>query len=111
MSAAPLCRLDDIEDGGSARLRAEIAGAATTLVAVRRGRRVYLYENVCPHIGVPLDFTPGQFLNLERDLIQCAMHGALFRIEDGHCVQGPCIGKHLTPVASEVREGAVYLSR
>lgn len=110
MTTGPLCQLDDIEDGGSIGLVAEVEGLRTSLIVVRQGAAVFIYINTCPHIGAPLDFTPGQFLNLERDLIQCAMHGALFRIADGHCVQGPCTGQHLTPVASEVREGQVWLS-
>lgn len=109
MNAAPLCQLDDIEDGGSAALIGELEGIRTSLIAVRQGDEVFLYVNSCPHIHAPLDFQPGRFLNLERDLIQCAMHGALFRIYDGFCVQGPCAGKHLTPVASEVRKGSVFL--
>lgn len=107
--STPLCQLVDIEDGGSTGLVAQIDGVPTSLIVVRQGDLVFIYINICPHIGAPLDFEPGRFLNLERDLIQCAMHGALFRIEDGHCIQGPCAGKHLTPIASEVREGAVWL--
>lgn len=109
MTDVRLCPLDDLEDGGSAARLAVIDGLRTPLIVVRQGQNVFLYVNVCPHIGAPLDFEPGQFLNLERDLIQCAMHGALFRIEDGLCVQGPCIGRNLTPIASEVREGWVWL--
>lgn len=110
MTQTFLCQLDAIEDGNSIGLVAEVEGLRTGLIVVRQGEDVYIYVNTCPHIGAPLDFEPGRFLNLERDLIQCAMHGALFRIQDGHCVQGPCLGRHLTPVSSIVREGAVWLS-
>lgn len=105
----PLCQLDDIEDGGSIGVIGVVEGGRAGLIVVRQGGHVFVYLNICPHIGAPLDFTPGRFLNLERDLIQCAMHGALFTIEEGRCVQGPCMGKHLTPVTSEVRNGAVWL--
>ncbi len=105
----PLCQLSDIEDGDSTGLVADVGGHNTSLILVRRGEEVFIYQNTCPHIGAPLDFEPGRFLNLEKDLIQCAMHGALFTIDDGHCVQGPCMGTHLTPVTSEVRKGAVWL--
>ena len=106
----PLCRLDDIDDGHSIGLIAEVRGERTALILVRQGNDVYAYTNVCPHIGAPLDFTPGQFLNAERDLIQCAMHGALFRIHDGHCVQGPCTGKGLNPVAVRVESNNIYIA-
>lgn len=110
MTQEPLCQLNDIEDGGSIGLVTKINGLPVGLALIRQGDTVFVYENSCPHNHAPMDFTPGQFLNLERDLILCTLHGALFRIDDGHCVQGPCTGKHLTPVASEVRDGAVWLA-
>lgn len=105
----PLCQLNDIEDNGSIGIIGDLESGRASLIVVRQGEKVFVYLNTCPHIGAPLDFTPGQFLNVERDLIQCAMHGALFTIEDGRCVQGPCMGKHLTPVTSELRKGVVWL--
>jgi len=105
-----LCQLDDIPDGDSCALVADIDDVSTSLIAVRKNKAVYVYKNSCPHIFAPLDFQPGRFLNLEKDLIQCAMHGALFTIEDGHCVQGPCIGKHLSDVAVFVKDNEVFLA-
>lgn len=107
--SAPLCRLDDIPDGGSAGFTAPVDGEMARLLAVRKSSNVYLYINSCPHIHAPLDFTPGQFLNVEKTLIMCSTHGALFRIEDGHCVQGPCVGNHLTKVACTVRKDQVWM--
>lgn len=45
---------------------------------------------------------PDQFLNLDGDLIQCATHDALFRLEDGVCIAGPCAGRSLTRLRVEV---------
>jgi nitrite reductase/ring-hydroxylating ferredoxin subunit len=63
---------------------------------------VFGYENSCPHTGGPLDWVPDQFLNLEGNLIQCATHDALFSIEDGLCLKGPCAGQSLHALAVEV---------
>ena len=104
-----LCRLDEIEDGGSQRFTTEIDGTPTLLLAVRKGDRVFVYVNSCPHVGAPLDFIAGKFLNAERTHIQCANHGALFEIEKGICVRGPCNGDALKPVQTVVDEGIVYL--
>ncbi|MEE8263379.1 MAG: Rieske (2Fe-2S) protein, partial [Gammaproteobacteria bacterium] len=41
-------------------------------------------------------WVPDQFLDETGNLLQCATHGALFRIEDGFCVAGPCTGASLT---------------
>lgn len=110
MKQTRLCSLDDIENGDSIGLIAEIDGLRTSLIVVRQGEQAFVYVNVCPHTGAPLDFEPGQFMNFDRAFIMCAMHGALFNIHDGFCIQGPCVGKSLTPIASEVREGQVWLA-
>ncbi len=110
MTGAVLCALDDVPDGGSQGFVAETAEGRRAVLAVRKGQSVFAYVNSCPHIGAPLDFKPGQFLNLEKTLIQCANHGALFRIEDGHCISGPCAGKDLQVVPVEVRDGTVYVT-
>ncbi len=110
MKRAKLCRLDDVPDGGSnGFVAATPSGVRKPFLAVRRGPRVSVYVNSCPHTGAPLDFRPGQFLNHDKTLILCSTHGALFRIEDGFCVSGPCAGKWLEAVPTEVRGGTVYL--
>jgi nitrite reductase/ring-hydroxylating ferredoxin subunit len=78
---------------------------------VRRGDQVFGYRNACPHTGAPLDWQPDRFLDAGGELIQCATHGALFRIDDGACLWGPCAGQSLTPLSLVVREGMVLLWR
>jgi nitrite reductase/ring-hydroxylating ferredoxin subunit len=85
------------------------AGEMSDILVVRRGKNVYGYLNTCPHTGGPLDWVPDQFLDLTREYIQCATHGALFRIADGVCVYGPCAGDRLTPVPTAVEAGEVVL--
>lgn len=106
-----LCRLTDIPDGGSNGFVAETPdGTRKAILAVRKGERVFAYVNNCPHIGAPLDFSPGRFLNLQRTMILCSTHGALFRIHDGFCVQGPCAGKSLQPVPTVTENGWVRMT-
>lgn len=104
-----LCKLEDIPDGGSEAFIAELPERRIAVLAVRQQDKVYVYENSCPHIGSPLDFQPGQFLNLERTHIMCSTHGALFNIDNGLCIDGPCEGDHLTPLMATVKDGAVYI--
>jgi nitrite reductase/ring-hydroxylating ferredoxin subunit len=68
------------------------------LLAVRRAGQVYVYQNRCPHRRVPLEWHPDQFLDTSASLIQCATHGALFLIESGECIAGPCEGKSLNAI-------------
>lgn len=68
----------------------------------------YAYENHCPHTGVPLNWQPDQFYDLDYHYLQCGMHGALFQVYDGLCVRGPCLGQSLTALKIVVEEGTVY---
>ena len=56
------------------------------------------YLNRCEHLPIPLDGGSGQFLSLDRRHLACGTHGALFRLDDGLCTEGPCEGAHLEPV-------------
>ena len=103
-----LCRLEEIPDGEARGFPPE-PGSFVGLFAVRRGGRVFAYVNACPHVGLPLDPVPDRFLDRKKEAIVCAAHGARFRVEDGECTSGPCIGDALEAVPVEVVEGEVRL--
>lgn len=90
-----LCRLDDIPDGGSKGFEIGEGPQAFEFFVARKEERLYAYENSCPHTGGPLDWTPDRFIDKESGHILCATHGALFRLETGQCLVGPCIGDWL----------------
>ncbi len=104
-----LCRLNDIPEDGSAGFVIERDGKKEAVLALRRGDDVYVYVNSCPHIGSPLDFTPGQFLDVENIHVLCSSHGALFRIADGQCISGPCQGETLKAVPVRLEGERVVL--
>jgi nitrite reductase/ring-hydroxylating ferredoxin subunit len=79
------------------------------VIAVRRDGRTYLYENRCPHRGVPLEWRPDQFLDDSGSLLQCATHGALFLIESGECVAGPCAGQTLRQLDAVEDKDSIWL--
>ena len=107
MSQRILCRLDDIPNPGSRGFDFREGDALHSVFVVRIGDTVRAYENSCPHTAGPLDWVPDQFLTREKDMILCATHGALFRIADGHCLSGPCIGENLTPLPVLIEGDAV----
>lgn len=109
MTDTRLCDLNDIPDGDSAGFDVDGPYGRFAVLAVRKGDDVLAYINSCPHIGAPLEMPPGKFLNPEKTHIQCATHGALFRIDDGTCVSGPCVDDALKPVTTAVRDGVVYV--
>lgn len=101
-----LCSLDELPEGGARG--AEIDGVP--VFAVRKFGEVFVYRNSCPHIGVELEWLPHRFLDDSGELIQCATHGALFAIDTGVCVAGPCVGETLQPLPFVVRDGVVCLA-
>lgn len=76
-----------------------------SLLAIRRHGRLFVYQNRCPHRGTELDWLPGSFTDPETGLIRCATHGALFEVETGECVAGPCLGQRLATTRIEGPEG------
>jgi nitrite reductase/ring-hydroxylating ferredoxin subunit len=102
-----LCHIDEIPLRGSRGFSVTTAGNVEDLFLVRLPSGVVAYRNSCPHTGGPLDWVPDQFLNLDGNLIQCATHDALFRIEDGACVKGPCVGRSLTAIPVKIERQRV----
>lgn len=102
-----LCPLSELPPGGSRGFSLATPALHEDIFLVRTQDAVHAYRNSCPHTGGPLDWVPDRFLNLDGDLIQCATHDALFRIDDGLCVKGPCAGRSLSAVPVEVFEGRV----
>lgn len=104
-----LCKLDDLEDDAAKGFEVSLQNETVRIFVVRRAGQVYGYRNVCPHRGTTLDWLPDQFMDPERQYLQCATHDARFRVEDGYCVAGPCVGKRLTAVSVAVQDGNVCL--
>ena len=107
-----LCRLSEIEDGALLAIDAPEASAAEThadsVLVHRRGERVRAWHNVCPHAGSRLDWAPGRFLRDGENLV-CAHHGAVFELERGMCVSGPCRGEALAVLDVTIRDGEVWV--
>jgi nitrite reductase/ring-hydroxylating ferredoxin subunit len=77
---------------------------------VRAGDAVRGWVDRCPHAGFPLAFPADRYLTREGDLILCASHGALFQLDDGLCVGGPCAGRRLAPWPVRVDDGRVLVA-
>ena len=79
------------------------------LIVVKWRNQARVYVNSCPHTGVTLNWLPDQFLTVDKLLLQCSMHGALFQPENGLCVYGPCLGAHLEPLDCAIIDDEVCL--
>lgn len=104
-----ICDVVDIPAGAARGFRIPGADGGLPVLVVRCGSGVHAYVNRCPHTGVNLDWNPDEFMDVDGRHLQCATHGALFRVEDGYCVHGPCYGQGLTPLPIRVEEGTILL--
>ena len=100
-----LCPSKEIEEDSARGYELE----GKSVFVVKKDGQIYVYLNSCPHIGIPLEFQPHEFLDTEKQYIQCANHGALFEIETGDCVTGPCIGQALIAIAFHLENGNIVL--
>jgi nitrite reductase/ring-hydroxylating ferredoxin subunit len=100
-----LCQLDDLEELQAIELTID----DRQLFAIRQDNRLHAYWNSCPHLGIPLNWMPEKFLDLDGSLIQCSSHGALFQIDSGQCIAGPCTGDRLAQVQLRADGNAWYV--
>jgi len=108
-SEVMLASLYDIADPGSKGISIEHHGIKNELFIVKKDAKISVYENSCPHTSGPLDWTPDQFLNIDNDYIQCANHGALFEINSGLCIYGPCKAQSLKSVPFSIKDNNIYV--
>jgi len=107
-----ICASTDLVEGGKG-VRFEITGGSGQQAAfvVRHGGRVFAYLNRCAHIGIELDWQPGEFFDESGLYLVCTTHGATYLPDNGHCVAGPCRGKRLTQVDVFEQNGGIYLKQ
>lgn len=105
-----ICDSSALEEGGTGvRFKVRTAEGEQPAFAIRYDSRVYAYLNRCAHVPVELDWMDGAFFDYSKLYLICATHGAAYLPKTGVCVQGPCPGKRLIPVAVEERGGQVLL--
>ncbi len=101
-----LCHLTDIPDGEGK----SFPWQERDLFVIRKGLRAFAYVNRCPHAGTELNWQDGQFMSRDKQFIQCHTHGALFDIETGACLAGPCAGASLARVEISIENGQILLA-
>lgn len=104
-----ICDVDDLAETGSRGFSVDFDGDTIAGFVVHKEGQYYAYCNSCPHTGAPLDWLEHQFLDMDGELVQCAVHDARFVIEDGKCIAGPCAGESLQPLKITLRDNKVFL--
>lgn len=109
MTSYFLCNNDELIEYKGRNFTLETEQGPVDLIALRLPDMVVAYKNRCPHLGIPLNWQPDDFLSIEETHIQCSTHGALFTMERGDCIAGPCSGDTLDAVKVEHRENEIWL--
>ena len=109
LAAQRICAAVELEEKGNAVVFEVLhfREAARAFVLRFEGRPV-CYLNRCAHVPTELDWQPGEFLDSDRALIICSIHGATYDPHSGRCVGGPCVGRRLTRIEVEERDGSVW---
>ena len=88
-----ICESASLAEGGrGARFDWPAAGGEGKGFAVRFDGGVRAFVNRCPHLGVELDWQPGEFFEESGLYLICSTHGAMFDPSSGRCIAGPCSG-------------------
>ncbi|WP_321395533.1 Rieske (2Fe-2S) protein [Emcibacter sp.] len=104
-----LCALEDIGDGKGLEFTFGTEKEPFEFFVYRRKNEVFAYQNACPHMYVPLNLKEGVFTEKSGQYFLCNFHGALFQIDDGKCMAGPCRGRSLRSVAVGIEDGKVIV--
>lgn len=105
-----ICDSHTLTDGGKGvRFAIDTPQGPRPAFAVRFNGKVHAYLNSCAHIAVEMDWMDGEFFDHSKLYLICSTHGAMYEPETGLCVQGPCAGARLTPVAVAEGGGQVRL--
>jgi len=104
-----LCNKDELTEHKPRSFIVESDEGKLDLFVIKLQNDIVAYKNYCPHLGIPLNWQPDDFLSIEETHIQCATHGALFTLEEGNCIAGPCSGDRLDTLALELKGDEVWL--
>ena len=106
---AELCVTSDIPDGACHEVIYGEGFKKLRIVACRDGDDVWAYVNCCPHFRLPLNGQSKSFFIPATRQVMCAFHCAIFRFEDGMCIDGPARGLDLESVPVQIVDGRVLI--
>ena len=103
-----LCHISDIDESACKEFSLKINRGTLDLFVIHKDGQFFAYKNSCPHTGASLNWQQDQFLDLDQALVQCSIHNALFEIDSGYCVAGPCSGSSLEEFTTVVENDQLY---
>ncbi|WP_137133267.1 Rieske (2Fe-2S) protein [Rhizobium sp. FKY42] len=105
-----LCHAAEVREG-HVKGFGPLEGYRRKIIVLRKNGVLHAWLDACPHYssGTPMAWKTDAYLNGERTHLTCHSHNALFEMDTGKCILGPCLGQKLTRVEIVVDEdGDVY---
>jgi nitrite reductase/ring-hydroxylating ferredoxin subunit len=104
-----VCASADLAESGRAQLFDVLLwGQPARAFVLRHAGRAVAYINRCAHVPAELDWIPGEFLDHDRQVIVCTIHGAEYDPASGRCLGGPCGRGSLLTVTVKESDEQVY---
>lgn len=104
----PLANVNQVSNSKS--LVVPCADLPHSVILMKFEDQIKAYQNNCPHQDVPLNEAYKIDVNPFEKTIKCSVHDAWFNIEEGVCVDGPCLNDELIAVNIEIDDqGDIYL--
>ena len=103
-----LLQLTDLPEHGGKEVIFTEDRFRTSIFVQKTDDTVAVFLNHCPHAGTPLNMLGDRFLDMRGKNILCRTHGATFNRTSGKCINGPCKGEYLRPIAHRIENGAIY---
>src|SRR5213592_415269 len=109
MPKVVIARLDDLRKKQSVKFKFRRDGISRDGFVALFQERVIVYENVCRHLPLTIDYGDNRFFTGNGQEIICKTHGAIYEPLTGLCVEGPCKGASLFKVPFEIRDGKIWI--
>lgn len=109
MAQVAVARLEDLRRQQSVKFKFRREGISRDGFAALYQGEVIVYENLCRHIPISIDYGDNRFFTGDGQHIICQTHGAMYDPKTGLCTQGPCEGASLFKIPFELRNGEIWI--
>jgi nitrite reductase/ring-hydroxylating ferredoxin subunit len=95
MATVRLQKISGLKEGAGRKFQFKRDGVSFEGFVVRFAGGIFVYENRCRHLPLPLDYGDSRFFTPDGGHLVCSSHGAMYDPSTGQCIQGPCAGAQL----------------
>ena len=99
----------NFKDFSAQSFTTKIRGEVFHGFVIKKNNKYFAYQNLCRHLSVTLDLNDADFFTHDKKHLQCQMHGAIYEIETGLCIAGPCVGAKLISIPFSEEENRLVI--